>query len=265
MVETGNGLMIQIVNGKPSVTSLQVAHTFEKEHKNVLRDIEQVLSQVSENFGKLNFELSEYLTQNNLGFEVRKPMYLLSKDGFTMLTMGYAGEKAMRFKEAYIARFNEMERALQVNAPTNLPEALRAYANMLEENELIRRQRDEAIRTKAEIGCRREATAMATASAAVRKVNTLEDKLGFGLYYKQVKGIPWLLDEFDESRAMFQQVGKKLKSLSTRMGYEVKVVPCPEYPEGVKAYHVDVVNAFLAELRQDLNMLGKYRKQRRAA
>lgn len=33
MVETGNGLMIQIVNGKPSVTSLQVAHTFEKEHK----------------------------------------------------------------------------------------------------------------------------------------------------------------------------------------------------------------------------------------
>lgn len=69
MVETGNGLMIQIVNGKPSVTSLQVAHTFEKEHKNVLRDIEQVLSQVSENFGKLNFELSEYLTQNNLGLK----------------------------------------------------------------------------------------------------------------------------------------------------------------------------------------------------
>lgn len=46
------------INGKEvlAVTSLQVAEHFEKEHYNVLRDIESVLSQVPENFVKLNFE-----------------------------------------------------------------------------------------------------------------------------------------------------------------------------------------------------------------
>lgn len=120
-------------------------------------------------------------------------------------------------------------------------------------------------RTKAEIGNRREATAMATASVATRKVNALEDKLGFGKNYKQVKAIPWLLDEFVDCRVMYQQVGKKLSALSSRMGFEVKTIPCPEYPQGVKAYHVEVVNAFYDELGRDLNMLGKWRIRDTAA
>ena len=163
-------IALKNINGKdvPAVTSLQVAESFEKEHKNVLRDIEAILPQVPEKFVKLNFELYEYPIETGIGTRMAKS-YLLSKDAFTLLTMGYTGEKAMAFKVAYIARFNEMEKALQANAPTSLPEALRAYANMLEENELIRRQRDEAIRTKAWINDKKTATAMATASAAVRK------------------------------------------------------------------------------------------------
>jgi len=39
-------------------------------------------------------------------------MYYITRDGFTLLVMGYTGEKAMRFKEAYIKQFNAMERAL---------------------------------------------------------------------------------------------------------------------------------------------------------
>lgn len=39
-------------------------------------------------------------------------MYLITRDGFTLLAMGYTGEKAMRFKEAYIKQFNAMEKAL---------------------------------------------------------------------------------------------------------------------------------------------------------
>ena len=74
-----------------------------------------------------------------------------------------------------------------------------------------------------------------------------------------MKAIPWLLEEFSDSRSMYQQVGKKLKTLSQRMGYEIKSVPCPEYPQGVKAYHVDVVKAFRDELERDRNMLGRYR------
>ena len=255
------------INGKdvPAVTSLQVAEAFGKEHFNVLRDIETILLQVPENFRKLNFEVSEYTIQNPLtGGELPKPMYLLTKDAFTLLTMGYTGEKAMAFKVAYIARFNEMEKALQANAPTSLPEALRAYANMLEENELIRRQRDEAVRTKAWISDKKTATAMATASVAVRKAAALEDELGRGKRYKSVKAIPWLLTEFVESKGMYSVVGKALKRMSTDLGYSIEKIGTPEYPEGINAYHVDVISAFRCELAQNPGMLDRYRKRRAA-
>ena len=106
---------------------------------------------------------------------------------------------------------------------------------------------------------------MATASVATRKVGALEDRLGFGKNYKQVKAIPWLLDEFVDCRVIYQQVGKKMSALSHRVGFEVKTIPCPEYPQGVKAYHVEVVNAFYEDLQRDLNMLGKWRLRDRAA
>ena len=143
--------------------------------------------------------------------------------------------------------------------PQSFPDALRMIADIEEEKQLAIEQRDYYKRTKAEIGSRREATAMATASTATRRANRLEDSLGIGKTYKQVKAIPWLLEEFSDSRSMYQQVGKKLKNLSQRMGYEIKSVPCPEYPQGVKAYHVDVVKAFRDELQRDKNMLGRYR------
>ena len=259
-------IALKSINGKdvPAVTSLQVAEHFGKEHFNVLRDIETVLLQVPENFRKLNFEVSEYTIQNPLTRgELPKPMYLLTKDAFTLLTMGYTGEKAMVFKVAYIARFNEMEKALQANAPTSLPEALRAYANMLEENELNRRQRDEAIRTKAWISDRKTASAMATASVAVRKAAALENELGRGRDYKAVKGIPWFLEMFSNTPAAYSVAGRKLSKLSRRMGYEILEVEDSRFGS-VKAYHIDVIESFRLALRNDLNMLGKYRSRRSA-
>lgn len=86
--------------------SLDVAETFGKEHKNVLKDIREM--DCSEEFGRLNFELSSYLNSQNK----RQPMYYMTRDGFTMLVMGYTGEKAMKFKEAYIRQFNAMEKVL---------------------------------------------------------------------------------------------------------------------------------------------------------
>lgn len=88
------------------VTSLDVAATFEKEHKNILKDIRELAC--SEEFRLLNFEQSEYLNQQSH----KQPMYYITRDGFTLLVMGYTGEKAMMFKEAYIRQFNAMEKAL---------------------------------------------------------------------------------------------------------------------------------------------------------
>lgn len=88
------------------VTSLDVAETFGKEHKHVLRDIREI--ECSEDFRQSNFEQSSYINSQNK----KQPMYYLTRDGFTLLAMGYTGEKAMRFKEGYIKQFNAMEKAL---------------------------------------------------------------------------------------------------------------------------------------------------------
>ena len=91
--------------GEPFCSSIQVAETFGKRHDNVLRDIRATIEACPPDFGLLNFEESSYKNEQGK----RQPMYLLTKDGFTMLTMGYTGKKAMRFKVEYIRRFNEME------------------------------------------------------------------------------------------------------------------------------------------------------------
>lgn len=83
-----------------------MAETFGKEHKNVLRDIREL--ECSEEFNRLNFELTTYQDSKNRSQDV----YYMTRDGFTILVMGYTGEKAMRFKEAYIRQFNAMEKAL---------------------------------------------------------------------------------------------------------------------------------------------------------
>lgn len=150
--------------------------------------------------------------------------------------------------------------------PKSYAEALRALAAEVELREaveaqkaLAESQRDEAIRTKAEIGSRREATSMATASAAVRQRDALADKLGEGKHYKTARAIPWLLDVFAPSRGMYQQVGKKLTAISARMGYEVRTVEDSKWGT-VKAYHVEAIEALRLELAKDANMLGRYRK-----
>lgn len=99
---------IRIVNKEEVtvITSIDVAETFGKEHKRVLQDIREL--RCSEEFGKHNFVPSSYTSVQNREL----PMYYITRDGFTLLAMGYNGEKAMQFKEAYIRQFNEMEKAL---------------------------------------------------------------------------------------------------------------------------------------------------------
>lgn len=94
-------------NGKAFCSSRQVAEEFGKEHYNVLRDIENL--DCSPEFNALNFEGVTYKDAKG----EKRPEYLMTKDGFTFLVMGYRGKKAARFKEAYIRRFNEMEQFIR--------------------------------------------------------------------------------------------------------------------------------------------------------
>ena len=104
------------------VDSLYVAAFFEKNHKEVLRDIRNIVapnSGLSKEFAERNFALGSYKDKQNQ----KRPCYYLTCDGFTILVMGYTGKKALRFKELYIRRFNEMEELIKslVKARTEFP------------------------------------------------------------------------------------------------------------------------------------------------
>lgn len=90
------------------VTSLDVAETFEKEHKDVLESIRSIESALSTAEFSALFFSTTYKASNGKS----NPMYYMNRDGFTLLVMGYSGEKAMKFKLAYIHQFNAMEKAL---------------------------------------------------------------------------------------------------------------------------------------------------------
>ena len=96
---------VMLHNGRPATTSLEVAKIFGKRHDNVVRDIRSIIDNCPKRFTALNFEASNYL--DNTGRSL--PMFIIFKDGFTLLVMGYTGPEAMRFKLAYIEAFNALE------------------------------------------------------------------------------------------------------------------------------------------------------------
>ena len=90
------------------VTSLDIAETFGKEHKNVLADIRSIQGEISTAEFSALFYDGAYTASNGK----KNPLYYMNRDGFTLLVMGYNGEKAMKFKLSYIRQFNAMEKAL---------------------------------------------------------------------------------------------------------------------------------------------------------
>ena len=120
-------------DGKAVVSSRDIARVFEKEHKIVMRDIRGIIEQDPDWGDGYNFV--PIFEADSYGRE--QPVYLMTRDGFALLVMGYTGEKAMAFKKAYIAAFNEMERRL---APRNYKEALLALVAKEEEREALEAQ-----------------------------------------------------------------------------------------------------------------------------
>ena len=102
---------VELRHGVPTTTSLKVAEVFGKQHKNVIQNI--VKLEISPELSKLNFQLtSTKVRQPNGGYRTI-PMYNITRDGFTLLAMGFTGKVAMQFKIAYIQAFNAMEAKLR--------------------------------------------------------------------------------------------------------------------------------------------------------
>lgn len=97
---------VEIIGGKPTTTSLDVAKHFRKRHDNVLRDIKNL--ECPEDFALLNFEECSRTGANNRP----EPYVRMTRDGFTLLCMGFTGKEAMHWKVACINAFNKMEQAI---------------------------------------------------------------------------------------------------------------------------------------------------------
>lgn len=113
----GNGKMKELIpmdeygvfaDGKDTAraSSLMVAKMFGKDHKSVLRAIKNM--DCSEDFRRHNFAPSKYKDDRGKF----QPCVTMTRDGFSFLAMGFTGKKAAQFKEAYIRRFNEMEKLI---------------------------------------------------------------------------------------------------------------------------------------------------------
>lgn len=113
-----NERLVKVENGQVVTTSLRVAEYFGKDHSNILKSIRSL--DLSLKFNQVNFYLVDYTDQKG----ERRPMYIMTRDGFTLLAMGFTGKKAMAFKIAYIEAFNRMERMLRENESTEYAKAI---------------------------------------------------------------------------------------------------------------------------------------------
>jgi Rha family phage regulatory protein len=116
------------INGQPAVSSRDVALRFQKKHKEILRDIERIRSLVPQHFYERNFAPIEIDVLLPHSGGIRKdPAYLLTRDAFSLLAMGFTGKAAIQWKLRYIEAFNALEEAA-LNSLRRQAEAVRQSA-----------------------------------------------------------------------------------------------------------------------------------------
>ena len=106
-----NDIVFQSSEGQPLTNSVLVAEKFEKRHCDLIKAIKNMTTQncVVQNM----FVESTYFNSQSK----EQPKYIMNRDGFTLLAMGFTGKKALQFKLDYIEAFNKMEKAIK-EAPT---------------------------------------------------------------------------------------------------------------------------------------------------
>lgn len=98
--------LVRIDNKQVVTDSRNVAEHFEKQHKHVLETIDNLVAQ---NSATKNMFLEQ--TREYRGRDFR--FYLMNRDGFSLLVMGFTGKAALEWKLKYIEAFNAMEKAIQ--------------------------------------------------------------------------------------------------------------------------------------------------------
>lgn len=112
---TMNGIIIQqnvvykTEKGTPVTDSLKVAQVFGKQHKNIMQAVRNILGSAEKSAHHHWFYESTYLDAQGKP----RPMFIMNRDGFSLLAMGLTGAKAMQFKVGFIEQFNAMEKVVR--------------------------------------------------------------------------------------------------------------------------------------------------------
>lgn len=204
-----------------TMTSQEIAELVGARHDNVKTSIERLA-------GRKVIQLPPLQeVKNHLGQTVEQ--YLFFGDKGKRDSLVVVAQLSPEFTGALVDRWQKLEE--QVKAPALPGDYISALEHLLESKrseQLAIEQRDYAIETKAEIGSRREATAMATASAAVREAARLRDELGFSARHATILKVEAATDR------SFSYVN--LRRWCKANGVTPETVPDKRYAEGVKAW-----------------------------
>ena len=109
-----NNSLVFIQNDTPLTTSRTVAEKFGKNHRDVLKAIRELITQTEGMRKNAHTPMFTETTWTNEQNGQTYPQYLMTRDGFSLLAMGFTGKKALEFKLKFIDAFNRMEEALSV-------------------------------------------------------------------------------------------------------------------------------------------------------
>lgn len=189
--------LVLIQNGKSVTNSLLVANKFNKRHTHVLDAIKNIINS-AENSAQFYVSSTYY---DNIGRGL--PMFVMDRDGFSLLVMGFTGKEAMKFKIDFIRAFNEMESKLKLTLPKEPEELLLQSVQLMIEQ----KKRLAAVETK---------------------VNELEAKTLTRPEYFTVVGY-CTLNKIKIGLQLASKMGQKATRICKLKGYPMDDIPDPRF------------------------------------
>ena len=114
MVANNQEVLVQAVGGVLVADSLGVAERFGKRHADVIRAVDNLITELATQNCVTNFQTEDYFIQSDYDNRGKKyKRYLMTRDGFSLLVMGFTGTAAFHWKLLYIEAFNKMEAKLR--------------------------------------------------------------------------------------------------------------------------------------------------------
>ena len=236
-------ILTQFGNSEQSMTSLEISELVNSEHPHVRTSIERLAKR-----GVIQLP-SMRKVENNQSLSPNKytNVYVFTGEQGKLDSITVVAQLCPEFTAAIVKRWYELEAQVaqpQITTPQDYLSALKALVVSEEQKQLAIQERDHAIATKAEIGSRREATAMGRLSAKVKEVESLKVQLDKSLDFASIKAV-----EIATGRKFGWHA---LKKWSKANSSEIKTIPDPNFGE-VNTYHKDawlaVYNINLSSIR----------------